>query len=383
MSTTLPQLSSFPAGTQPEPEAFGHALRSADVRALHCVCEPENRQTAEIYARVLGVREKFHITEVKDGIPYDELLAEQRNGVVPLFVDSAINPKLHERYFSTPGVVGFVDHQYIRDPDGADALALRTIGTTPHGLHQLETAQMPSIAHLRRERSDRMKKVVGTDIVTYEDFRQILASERVNRVRLHALGPQGTNIAQASAMYLHTLGIQQKSDLVVHPRGVTPMQYVEMAAADKENGVVPLHMECAVYFGMPDLYQQRVRQRAELLFADHQYMALDEMQLAARRGMSPNGHMPRVATHGSPKPLMRPWVNGEQPSAKWVEATSNSAAADMVRADEVEYCITTESGRIGAPVQEELEKVHSFGSPMMVFTLGTPYTQEELYNMRR
>jgi hypothetical protein len=383
MPTTLPSLSSFPTGTQPEPEQFGHALRHPDVRTLHCVCEPQNREAAEIYARVLGIRSKLQVTEVSGGIPYEALADEDAHGVVPLFIDSATNPDLPKRYFGTPRVASFVDHQYIRDPGGADALTLRTIGTTAHGLRQTEASSTrPTTAVLERERSESMKAVMGSDIVTNHDLRQILASPAVEHVRLHALGPQGTNIAQASELYLRNLGIAGKSDLTVHPRGITPIQYAELAAAEKRAGTVPLHMECAVYFGMPKLYQDRVRERMELLFADHQYMPLDEMQLAALGDVESNGHRPRVATHGSPKPLMQPWIAGQDPYAEWVDATSNAAAADMVRNREVEYCITTESGRIGTRDQQELTKIHSFGSPMMVFTLGTPYTQAELRSLR-
>jgi len=374
---SLPPLASFPAQRQPAPEAFGAALRDSSIREIRCSCEPSQAEAAAVYAQVLGIRRKFQIVESPSGIPYAELAADRTPGVVPLFVDSAINPMLADRFFRHPEVVHFADHQYMPAEDRG-TLMLHTVGTTAHGLQQLPRPST-DLAALQRERSARAHELLGDDLPTCYDIRDLLASDQVRRVRLHALGPRGTNIQQASEQYIDALGLQSKADLLVHPRGVTPVQYAEMARQDMAEGVVPLHMECAVYFGMANLYRQRVRENLELLLADHHYMPLDEMQLAGNGALArEDDGMLRIASHGSPKPLVAPWIEGDAAPAVCIDATSNAAAADMVRGGEAELCITTESGRKGGPDQSELTKAHSFGSPMMVFTLGTPYTLRDL-----
>jgi len=58
-----------------------------------------------------------------------------------------------------------------------------------------------------------------------------------------------------------------------------------------------------------------------------------------------------------------------------VKATSNSAAAQMVVTGEADACITTGSGLNETP---SLVSRHVFGSPVWLFTIGTPLDQSQL-----
>jgi len=62
-------------------------------------------------------------------------------------------------------------------------------------------------------------------------------------------------------------------------------------------------MECAVYYAMAQLFNQRPD---EVVFCRHHYMPLDAMQLASEKTIEElvtRGSM-RITTHPSPKPLI-------------------------------------------------------------------------------
>lgn len=330
--------------------------------------EPATEQAAEIYARIVGIEGKCKL-KAHDVLPHDEITDLRADGVVPLFMNTALNSNLRHRFFGNPGVVGFADHQYVPSQSEHASPELATIGTTEHGLGILSAhASHADLQGLQRERNERMHALLGPDMFTHIDMRDLLQSPKARSVRIHALGPQGTNIQQVADQYVELHGLQDRATVVVHDRGVEPMQYAELAAREMEDGVLPLHIECAVYYGMRDLYQQRMQ---ELVFADHHYMPLDSMQLAAR-GALPDQEMLRLASHPSPIGLVDPWLQAGV--AQHQKASSNSDAAAQVVDGNADACITTESGR----VQYNLQQIQDFGRPMMIFTLGTPYDADTL-----
>lgn len=361
-------LRSFPSINQPQPEAFGAALSHPSIREVVCFSEPEREEGAQLYGDVLGIRNKLTIV-VCDGIPYDEIAAIRTKGILPIFLDSAINPDLKSRFFRNPSVMGFVDHHYVRARDGLSSLELQTVGATEHGLQSLSLDHEAPLRLLQKERSRQIKHVIGEDVFTYLDLREALRSSHVSHIRMHALGPAGTNIHQASERYIARHGLTEKTELIVHDRGIEPPEYAECAAREKEEGVLPLHMECAVYYGMRELFCKRMH---EAVFADHEYMPLDEMQLAANNHSPKNDEILKLASHPSPVDLVHPWLRSG--TVQHQKASSNADAALQVCDGVADVCITTESARR----LYGLEKIHSFGSPMMVFTVGTPYSTEEL-----
>src|SRR5690606_14128903 len=96
--------------------------------------------------------------------------------------------------------IHFADHNYVPYDKHASP-ELQTLGTTAHGMQQLPNVQA-DIGALRSHRCEQMRGVLGEQTFTYDDFRTILHSHEVSSVRLHGLGPNGTNIAQACDLYL-------------------------------------------------------------------------------------------------------------------------------------------------------------------------------------
>lgn len=370
LSSSLSGLRSFRDAPQPAPEAFGAALRDPRVREVVLHCEDATEEGARLYARIQGISGKMRRVLVKDGLPGDAALSADAPGVVPLFVDSAVNPDLNRRFFRRPEAIAFADYSYVPSPGHASP-ELQVVGTTPNGLETVAPIaaglDARSLARLRDERSHRL---LG-GMITPEEVRTILRSTSA-RIRLHALGPSGTNIERAAKEYIDALGIRDKADVVVHGRGVEPMRYAEIAAAEAADGIIPLHMECAVYYDMARLYRERVR---ELVFADHHYMKLDAMQLAAdpdRLEDVLSLQTAVIASHPSPRNLVDALT--ETGAGDYLKASSNAAAADMVLGGEADLCITTEEARR----QRGLRELHRFGSPPMVFTVATPYDADRL-----
>jgi len=194
-----------------------------------------------------------------------------------------------------------------------------------------------------------------------DEIARILVSSAVREVRCFALGPAGTNIAQACERWLRRLGIEDKSTMTLCP---TPEDSVVAARRETapERGILGIFWTCAVFdrekevfFKNPDVYP----------FFVQEIMLLDEMQLATRPELAAvyDGAIPahwRIASHPSPAPLLE-----MLPSTVRL-ARSNADAAEICAAGETEACITTESAR----QIHGLVKIHSFGSPPMVFFGG-------------
>jgi hypothetical protein len=188
----------------------------------------------------------------------------------------------------------------------------------------------------------------------------ILCSPAIERVVCCALGPVGNNIEQAAHLWLGRLGIADKGEVVLRD---TPELCLELARTITDDGVVAVFWTCAVYAHENELF---FRNPDVLPFYFQQKMRLDEMQLATRQDMKnliTDGCVPigwRVASHPSPAPLVR------RLGCEVSLHNSNAAAAKACFEGRTELCITTEKARgiYG------LVKIHSFGSPLMVFFGG-------------
>lgn len=192
------------------------------------------------------------------------------------------------------------------------------------------------------------------------DIDSIFQSPEVKRVICFCLGPEGTNIVQAARQWIGRLDIVEKSNIVF---GDTPEDCLTVARQIQEDGTIAVFWTCAVYsqesqffFGNPDT----------IPFFIQETMPLDEMQLAIRpnsvfsivNGKVPNGW--RIASHPSPQHLLK------QLDVKIILVNSNSAAAKHCVDGLSDACITTESAR----EIYGLKKLHSFGSPTMIFFGG-------------
>ena len=375
--TNLPELPVFSEIKGIEPAEQVDLLLANIKQPICCLATQENLRAATAYKQILvagGKSDKDIVIEQVD----DPVLAvsqqKQQDGIF-LVISDATDPTLKDRMFIDGPSFGqlFMSHVYVprsnhQSPD------LFAVGIEKQGLETLNQqnvllgANQSVIEEMRRVR----KIILGESVVANDDFREILKSKAVNTIIAHALGPAGTNISQAMRQYLERLGVQDKSHLIVHPRGIEPLDYAKMAAAQIQDGVLPIHMECAVYYNMGKLFDLRTE---EVVFADHHYMPLDAMQLASIKEMEElalSGIM-RIAAHPSPQPLINSWIG--QGKVQWIRATSNSAAAEMVMNDEVDACITTATSLNGKNI---LKTRHQFGSPMMLFTIGTPLNQQQL-----
>jgi hypothetical protein len=203
-----------------------------------------------------------------------------------------------------------------------------------------------------------------------EEIARVLRSAAVREVRCFALGPEGTNIAQACRRWLLRNGIEEKSTMVLCP---TPEESVIACRRETavDRGILGLFWTCAVFdrekevfFENPDVYP----------FFVQETMLLDEMQLAARpdrlaeSGGAVLAHW-RIASHPSPAPLL-----AELPCPV-VRVRSNADAAARCAAGEFEACITTESARL----IHGLTRLHVFGCPPMVFFGGITAEASRLF----
>lgn len=204
---------------------------------------------------------------------------------------------------------------------------------------------------------------------------EALRSATITKVVCCALGPVGNNIEQASKLWLKNMGVEKKGEVVL---GETPEVCLAIARDIVEEGVVAVFWTCAVYydenkffFGNPDVFP----------FFFQQAMPLDEMQLATTLGLAavlaeksniPAGWI--VGSHPSPAPLV------DELDCQVVLQDSNAAAARACAEFKVDLCITTEAAR----KNYNLVKLHSFGSPLMVFFGGiTGHGLEQLKNASR
>lgn len=196
----------------------------------------------------------------------------------------------------------------------------------------------------------------------------VLQSPMISEVRSFALGPIGNNIQQASERWINRMGIRPKSKVILCD---TPELCLQEARKVLDDNVVSVFWTCSVYYKLniffftnPDI----------LPFFFTEVMPLDEMQLALNPRLA--SEMPdfilsqlTIATHPSPAPLLKDQYH------KIIFAKSNAHAARLCKDGEVDACITTETAR----KIYNLVKVHSFGSPRMVFFGGiTAHTAEIL-----
>ncbi len=202
---------------------------------------------------------------------------------------------------------------------------------------------------------------------------EILRSSEIKEVRNFVLGPRAiSNIPQACQRWLARNCLTEKATLI---EGRIPDEYLLAAQAVNEPKVVPLYWTCAVFGREKDLFfGQGVD---TLMFFVQEIMPLDHMQLAILPGRITGYQLDKiklltlpsqintVASHASPKPLLDSLLLQNQ-HCRWVEATSNGAAAEMVLRREVDICITTETARS----ETGLVKIHDFGCPPMVFFGG-------------
>jgi hypothetical protein len=192
-----------------------------------------------------------------------------------------------------------------------------------------------------------------------DEIQATMQSPDIKRIMCFALGPEGTNISQAAMRWINRMNVSEKSDIILCD---TPEASLAQAQAVDGDGAVALFGTCAVYFALHKLFFQHP---GALTFFIEEVMDLDEMQLAT----SPT-HVQaiadgvpdtwQVASHPSPAPLVR------NLGCEVKLVNSNAKAADEVAQGNAELCITTESAR----ESRGLVKLHSFGSPAMVFFYG-------------
>ena len=186
-------------------------------------------------------------------------------------------------------------------------------------------------------------------------LRRLLTSEAIAQVSFYALGPEGTNISQASRAWATKCGIMGKSNFYLCS---TPEQSVALARTVTDGSTLPLFVTCAVYNRLAELYFTNTDCNA---FLGHHYMKLDDMQLAARESTSRIPENWVIASHPSPQHLVSGLKN------RLLLVASNAVAAEMCAQSAVQACITTESAR----KLHGLQTIHSFGSPTMLFLFGT------------
>lgn len=99
---------------------------------------------------------------------------------------------------------------------------------------------------------------------------------QIRKVIHFALGPIGTNIAQACNSWNHANGIQEKAEVILCS---TPEASLAQARLVSEEGVLPLFWTCAVYFALNQLFFSNPD---VLPFLFSHNMPLDNMQLCVR-----------------------------------------------------------------------------------------------------
>lgn len=370
----LPELTSFKEPAIEPGEALDLALATT-TSPIRLFTTPEGLLAGDAYRAVIGKdNQDFALSLVEN--PMQEASQVENSEVVPLVMHSATDQDLNHKMYADGPVFGqfLMSHLYFPSPNH-ESPALHVVGISHQGLGLLGGSQAPTDKSLIQQLHERRQEILG-ETLSNEDFRQILQSDSVLKIIAHTLGPVGTNISQAMQEYLNTLGVRDKTDLVIHLAGIDPMMYAELAREEVSESVVPLHMEYAVYYEMAKLFNAR---RDEVVFADHHYMPLDAMQLASVQPIEEltQDRAIKIATHPSAQPLIMPWVKAKR--AEWTKAASNPAAAQMVLNGEVDACVTTGSSLHDAP---ELAPRHIFGSPVMLFTIGTSLNQQQLQELR-
>ncbi len=209
-----------------------------------------------------------------------------------------------------------------------------------------------------------MKSERNTKLPTFLSFsglpkndkekKRVLQSPIIKEIYIYALGPEGTNIHQASKKWAERMGATKKTKIFLCD---TPEESLKRAREVKKKGVLAVFWTCAVYVKE---YQMFFKNPDVLLFFFEEVMLLDEMQLASREENLELSPDMKIASHPSPSPLAKELV------CEIILVNSNSAAAKLCKEGEVDVCITTEEARR----INGLFNLHSFGSPPMVFFGG-------------
>lgn len=213
----------------------------------------------------------------------------------------------------------------------------------------------------------RFRSVVGLP-GSDKSIREALASDLIVQVRHFALGPEGTNISQASRRWTVRMRIEHKARTVLCD---TPEESIVAARQLAEPGILGVFWTCAVYSREMEVF---FRNPDTLPFFAQETMALDKMQLATRPALAAELNAPRVpsdwriAVHPSPAALL------SHHHRNLVLVNSNAAAAIDCAGGRVEACITTENARS----RHGLKSLHCFGSPEMVFFGGITHAGAEL-----
>lgn len=372
----LPELARFnePGGIKPG-ESLDLLLATTDI-PICLFTSAENIEAALAFRAIIGKGARdFQIFPIHN--PIQEGHLDEAPHVIPLVLHSATDPVLFQRMFADGPRFGqpLMGHVYTPRRDH-ESPSVYVVGVANQGLEIMSRLPTQFVESLVQKMALRRREILGNDIVSNDDFRGILQSPSVRKIVAHALGPAGTNISQAMRQYIESLGIEEKTDLWIHPAGIEPMAYAEEARQEVEEGVIPIHMECAVFYDMAKLFNRR---RNEVVFADHHYMELDTMQLASIKDVEElaASRVVRIATHPSPRPLIKPWLGSHK--AIWLKATSNATAAQMVVEGKADACITTAAS---LDEHQKLVSRHVFGSPIMFFNIATPLNQKQLRNYR-
>jgi len=183
-----------------------------------------------------------------------------------------------------------------------------------------------------------------------------LKNELIHEVRVFVLGPDGTNIYESAKLWAKRREIESKCSFTLCD---TPEEAVSEAKKVKSENILPVFVLCAVYYKLYELYFTNTDC---LFFMDHLYMKLDDMQLATLAFKEKSRY--KIFAHPSPAML----VNNIH-DMKLEYTNSNGCAARMCKEEAGSLCITTEKARN----IYELQKLHDFGSPFMLFTFGTSY----------
>ncbi|MAA98230.1 MAG: bacilysin biosynthesis protein BacA [Stappia sp.] len=164
--------------------------------------------------------------------------------------------------------------------------------------------------------------------------------------RIRTLGPKGTNCEAAARHYARSHGLD--AEIVLH---ATLEDAIELVIREPGSAL----LGCVVY---PDLHQLVFPYLGRMTLADLFLFDTFNMVLAARSAETP---LKRIASHPAPQSLV-------PPSAETLLVNSNSEAARLCRAGEVDGCITT----LAAARQEGLEVLSDHGPVPMGFTIHVP-----------
>jgi hypothetical protein len=164
--------------------------------------------------------------------------------------------------------------------------------------------------------------------------------------RIRTLGPTGTNCEAAARHYAQSHGLD--AEVVLHS---TLEEAIELVIQEPRSAL----LGCVVY---PDLHQLVFPYLGRMTLADLFLFDTFNMVLAARDADTP---LNLVASHPAPRALV--------PSASETRlVNSNSEAARLCRAGEVDACITT----LAAAHREGLEVLSDHGPVPMGFTIHVP-----------